>query len=190
MKKVETVFLAGPDGWGPEAGDLRGRREALCAGAGFRALTPRLGEGLEEEGRSELAARSLYAEALGDLRKADALIANLTPWRGPSCDPATAFLAGFASALKKPVFAYLNIQDEEEADLRGRIERVFGAGPDLTGRWRDALDCEIEDFYLPETLMLWAEARRFYVIMTPEPLTDLHGFEFCLEALRAYSDFE
>ena len=137
-----------------------------------------------------MAARSLYAEALGDLRKADALIANLTPWRGPSCDPATAFLAGFASALKKPVFAYLNIQDEEEADLRGRIERVFGAGPDLTGRWRDALDCEIEDFYLPETLMLWAEARRFYVIVTPEPLTDLHGFEFCLEALRAYSDFE
>ena len=38
--------------------------------------------------------------------------------------------------------------------------------------------------------MLWAEARRFYVIVTPEPLTDLHGVEFCLEALRAYSDFE
>ena len=36
--------------------------------------------------------------------------------------------------------------------------------------------------------MLWAEARRLYVIVTEDPLGDLTGLQLCLEALRLYAD--
>ncbi len=188
MKKIETVFLAGPDAWSPDAAEGLAVREEVCQAMGFRGVSPKLGAGLEEEQRSEVTGRRLYADALALLRSADALVANLTPWRGPNCDPATAYLMGFASALNKPVAAYLNVADEEEADLRSRVEAWYGAGPDATGRWRDGQDCEVEDFYLPENLLLWAEARRFYVIVTPNPMSDVQGLHLCLEALKLYSE--
>ena len=188
IKRVESIFLAGPDGWLPDAAAHQRRQAALCVEAGFTAVIPHLGAGATEAKRSEVQARILYTEALSDLRRSDALIANLSPWRGPSCDPATAFLAGFAAALGKPVFAYLNIADEEEADPQGRVEAWMGATPDAEGRWRDASGAEIEDFYLPEILMLWAEARRFFVVVTPDPAHDLTGLEMCLDAMQIYAE--
>ena len=116
------------------------------------------------------------------------MIANLTPWRGPGCDPAAAYMAGFAAALGKPVFAYMNLADEDEADHRDRVEAYIGAVLDEEGRWRDPDGAEIEDLGLPEASLLWAEARRFYVVVTPQPLEELSGLELCLEALRLYAD--
>ena len=188
MKRVESVFLAGPDPWVPEAAAHRRHQEALCVKAGFTPILPRLGAGTAEAERSEVQARILYTEALSDLRCADALIANLSPWRGPSCDPATAFLAGFAAALGKPVFAYTNLADEDEADPRGRVEAWMGATPDADGRWRDGAGAEIEDFYLPETVMLWAETRRFFLVITDDPFHDLTGLDMCLDALQLYAE--
>ena len=111
----------------------------------------------------------------------------LLPWRGPNCDPATAFAAGFMAALGKPVFAYLNVEDEDDADHRERVERLLGAQPDDTGVWRDMDGAEVEDFGLPESLMLWVEARRFFVIVTPDPMAELAGLELSLEAVRLYA---
>ena len=54
--------------------------------------------------------------------------------------------------------------------------------------WRDGDGCVVEDFGLPETLMLWAEARRLFVIITDDPLHDLTGLEMCLEALALYAE--
>ena len=125
---------------------------------------------------------------MANLRASDAVVANLTPWRGPGCDPSTAFEVGFASALGRPVLGYLNLDDEADADYRCRVEAWIGATPDAAGVWRDANDCEVEDLDLPESAMLWAEARRLFVIVTPDPLNDLTGLELCLEALREYED--
>ncbi len=187
MRRIETIFMAGPDLWYPDAAALLARKRSLCAGAGF---TPLLGgrADLVETEPSEAMAREIYAGVMEELRRSDALIANLTPWRGPGADSGTAFEAGFAAALGKPVFAYLNLESEEDAEYRSRVEILLGAAQDEDGRWRDAEGCEIEDFALPENLMLWAEARRFYVIISPDPLADLTGLELCLEAVRLYSD--
>jgi nucleoside 2-deoxyribosyltransferase len=187
MRRIENVFLAGPDLWFPDAGDHLTRKVEMCLAAGFVPLGGR-GEGLVETEPSEAMAREIYAMALARLREADAVIVNLTPWRGPNADPGTAFEAGFASALGKPVFAYLNVGSEEEADYRGRVEVMMGAVPGEDGRWRDLDDGEIEGLDLPENVMLWAEARRFFVIVTPEPTHDLTGLQLCLEAMGMYSD--
>lgn len=186
MRRLASIYLAGPDPWfpEPEAHDLKKR--ALCQSAGFRALTPLDNQPMESE-RSEVMARELYADTAQRLRQADALIANLTPWRGADCEPATAFACGFMAALGKPVFAYMNVAEEAEADYRERVDRAFGATPDEAGVWRDMEGAEIEDFGLPESLMLWVEARRFFVIVTPEPMLELAGLELALEAVRAYA---
>ena len=192
MRHIETLFLSGPDLWFPDAAERMPRRRAICEAAGFKAVSGRDSPLVETE-PSEAMAREIYAGVLERLRGADAVIANLTPWRGASADTGAAFEAGFAAALGKPVFAYLNVASEEEAEYRGRVERFFGPLPGIgdaaaDGRPRDEDGAEIEDFALPETLMLWAEARRFYVLVTPDVMDDLTGLELCLDAVRLYSD--
>ena len=187
MRRIATVFLAGPDVFFRDAPDLFARKHAMCAAAGFVALSADDADLVEDE-PSEAMAREIYAAAAARLRRADALIANLTPWRGPGCDPGTAFEAGFAAGLGKPVFAYMNVPIEEDAEYRSRVLDFVGGEVGHDGRWRDAEGAEIEDFGLPESLMLWAEARRLYVIVTPDPLFDLTGLELCLEAMKLYAD--
>lgn len=187
MRRISSLYLAGPDVFLPDAEDHAMKKRALCERAGFVGVT-QLDSVLVETDPSEAMAREIYADNVSRLRMCDALIANLTPFRGPNCDPGTAFECGFAAALGKPVFAYLNVSAEDDADLRDRTEREVGAMLDDEGVWRDGLGLLIEDFGLPENLMLWAEARRFFVIVTPDPLYDLTGLELALNAVRLYAD--
>jgi nucleoside 2-deoxyribosyltransferase len=186
MRRITSLYLSGPDLWFPDAEAHARKKHELCAQAGFVGVSSFDGV-LVETSPSEAMAREIYADSIARLRQCDALVANLTPWRGPSCDPGTAFEAGFAAALGKPVFAYLNVSDEDEADHRARVEALFGAARDPDGRFRDHLGCEVEDFGLPENLMLWAEARRFFVVVTPDPVKDLTGLKLALEAVRLYA---
>ncbi len=186
MRRFHAVYLAGPDPWGPEAEEVLARKRQLLEAAGLEALDSRIGPDVAADA-SEAAARRIYAERLSTLRRADAVIANLSPWRGPHCDPGAAFETGFAAALGKPVFAYLNVEEEEQAELLRRVERRYGARRRRDGGWRDADGAAVESFGLPESVMLWAEARRFFVIVTPDPGADLTGVELCLDALKLYA---
>jgi len=187
MRRLKTVYLAGPDVHYPDAGELLARKRLACLSAEVEARLA--GDGVTLSARAgELQAREAYAGALANIRASDAVVANLTPWRGPGCDPATAFEAGFASALGKPVLAYLNVDEEADAEYRARVEAWIGAAPDAKGEWRDAQDCAIEDLDLPEAALLWAEARRLFVIVTPDPYGDITGLELCLEALKEYAE--
>ena len=187
MKRIERLYLSGPEIWYPDAEAFASERKGLCRAAGFEAVTA-LDGAMIETLNTEAMAREAYASRTGQMRLADAGIFNLTPWRGPSCDAATAFEAGFMAALAKPIFAYLNVATEDEADYLGRIDIHMGAHQDEAEVWRDEDACRIEDFALPESLMLWAEARRLFVIVTPDVLGDLTGLEMCLEALSLYTD--
>lgn len=69
-----------------------------------------------------------------------------------------------------------------------KVDTLLGATLDEARVWRDADGCEIEDHGLPETVMLWGEARRLFVIVTQDPLRDLTGLELCLEALKLYAE--
>jgi nucleoside 2-deoxyribosyltransferase len=187
MRRLKTLYLAGPDAAYPESAELIARKRLVCEANG---LTPRLAadQTILSDRAGELRAREAYAGALASLRASDVVIANLTPWRGPGCDPATAFEIGFASALGKPVLAYMNLDNEDEAEYRARVEAWIGAAADEQGVWRDADGSEIEDLGLPEAAMLWAEARRLFVIITPDPLGDVTGLELCIEALKDWED--
>jgi nucleoside 2-deoxyribosyltransferase len=187
MRRIRAIYLAGPNLYLKQAASLASEARLLCEAAGFTALTPEP-EALTEREPSEAMAREIYAQRAARMRLADAAIANLTPFRGPHCDPSTAFEAGFLSGLGKPVFAYMNVPTEAEAELCARVEAYVGAEADELGVLRDEQGATIEDFGLPEALMLWAEVRRLYVIVTPEPDADLTGLQLCLEAVKLYSD--
>ena len=192
MRRITSVFLAGPDLWFPQGEALIAEKRELTETAGFIGVAGREGpltEARSTEARnSELGAREIYADTLIRLRSCEAVIANLTPWRGVGCDPGTAFEVGFAAALGLPVFAYLNVASEDEADHLGRVEAYIGAELDAEGRWRDPDGCEIDDYGLPENPMLWAEVRRLMAVVTPDPFNDLTGFEACLQQLALYAD--
>ena len=187
MRRIRSLYLAGPSIHLQQGVSLAASARKLCEAAGFAALAPDP-DALKEREPSEAMAREIYAERISRLRQADAAIVDLTPFRGPHCDPATAFEAGFMAGLGKPVFAYMDLPGEEDAELGDRVESYVGAERDEAGLWRDADGAEIEDFGLPESLMLWAEARRLYAIVTPDIHGDLTGLQLCLEAVQLYAD--
>jgi nucleoside 2-deoxyribosyltransferase len=108
-------------------------RRAVCARHGFEALVP-----LDERATT---AASIYRSNLRLLAGADAVVANLSPFRGLHADPGTAWEIGHAVARDTPVFAF---SDAPQA-LVGRI-----AG----GARVDAAGMAVEDFGLAENLML------------------------------------
>jgi hypothetical protein len=122
------------------------------------------------------------------IREADALIANLTPFRGVSADVGTVFELGFAFALHRPVFGYSNtgaaLQDRVRSFLDGS-ETHLGAD----GRFYGSDDFAVENFGLFDNLMV-AEALMTWghdVFFPNEPVADLWrdlgAFESCLDWL-------
>lgn len=185
--RIRTLYLTGPGSSSADGGAVAGEARMLCEGEGYQVVTPE-SETLIEREPSEAMAREIYAQRVARMRSADAAIVNLTPFRGPHCDPSAAFEAGFFSGLGKPVFAYMNVPNEDEAELRARVDAYVGAELDADGVWRDDQGVAIEDYGLPESLILWAEARRLYVIVTPDPEADLTGVQLCLDAVKLYAD--
>jgi nucleoside 2-deoxyribosyltransferase len=187
MRPVRSVYLAAPAMPPSQALSFAEDARTLCEAAGFTAVGLDV-DPLVERAPSEAMAREIYAHRLAKMRQADAAIVNLSPFRGPHCDPAIAFEAGFFSGMARPVFAYMNLVSEAEAELKARVAAYVGAEPDADGIWRDDLGAPIEDYGLPESLILWAEARRLYVIVTPDPEADLTGLQLCLDAVKLYAD--
>jgi nucleoside 2-deoxyribosyltransferase len=138
MANPKRVYLAGPDVFLPDAAARGARLKAICAANGLLGMfpldSPRLAEAA---GLAEWRQIALSNEAR--IRQADAVIANLSPFRGPSADPGTVYEAGFACALGIPVFGWSNCA----RTLRDRL-----GGP------VDADGLEVENFGLTENLMI------------------------------------
>jgi len=95
----------------------------------------------------EATARIICQQNLQMVRSCDAVLANLNSFRGLEPDSGTAFEVGFAIALGKPVWAYL----DDVSTLRGQVPHD-DEGRDIGGYF-------VEDFDLPRNLMLactWA----------------------------------
>jgi nucleoside 2-deoxyribosyltransferase len=120
------------------------------------------------------------------IRGCDALIANLTPFRGPSADPGTVFELGFMRGLGRPVFGYSNTA----ARFGGRTLAALGAAarrcPD--GSWEDGEGMAVEEFDLHDNLMLEGAIRLSGGVFVADAVPaerrwrDLSAFARCVEA--------
>lgn len=148
MPAAIIAYLAGPDVFAPDAPQRFARMQAVCVKHGITPLTPVDTAPPQHLRGAELAAFIRLANC--DLiRRADCVIANISPFRGPSMDPGTAYEIGFAEALGKPVYLW----SESTETL---AERTAGLKGDDPVPERDADGWLIENFGLAENLMICA----------------------------------
>lgn len=176
------LYLAGPDIFLPEARTLAARKKALCEAYGFIGLHP-----LDTE-QPALAipsdtALSIYRSNTALMAAADGVIANLTPFRGPSADAGTVFELGWMVGRGKPAFGYSLATDLFRA--RSAAVRPGARFDAAGGRWLDADGSEIEDFGLRDNLMIDCALRDGGVPLVIDQ-DKLSGFEACLRAARAH----
>lgn len=175
------VYLAGPDVFLPDPHARAARLKAICAQYGIEGVSPL--DALE----AEPASWQTLSEALRIARRneahiagCDALIANLTPFRGPSADVGTVFEIGFMRALGRPVFGWSN----DAGDFAARTRAATGASGE-----RDAAGMLIEDFGLADNLMIEGaiDASGGAMVRAECPAqqrwTRLDAFEACVSAL-------
>lgn len=142
------LYLAGPDVFRQDALAWAEQSRRLCAESGHVALIPLDGV--------ETTAAGIFHANIELIRSADAVLANLNPFRGCEPDSGTCVEVGFALALGKPVIGYL---DADESTT-GRVARLSGRTLEVrNGRPVDADGLYVEDFGLPLNLMLAVPAK-------------------------------
>jgi nucleoside 2-deoxyribosyltransferase len=181
-----ALYLAGPDVFLPQAQAIGAAKKELCAAHGHAGLFP-LDSDLPVASGAGVA-RLIYRANIAMIHKSAAVVANLTPFRGPSADAGTVFEIGYALALGKPVFAYANVA----ADYRARVAGSHGPlVATAAGEW--ACDgMAVENFGLHDNLMI-AESiagQGWEMIVHAAPaeaiFTDLQAFDACLKQVSEH----
>lgn len=151
---LSKVYLAGPAVFRPDAHAIGGELRALCARYGFEALWP-------ADNRDTLDAQMIFVANNDAIRSSAAVVADISPFRGPHMDPGTAFEIGLAYEERIPVFAYTSsvVPRYPGSDARRPRELLTGriwAGEVAVedGNWREEDGTQVENFDLPESLMI------------------------------------
>ncbi|MFM2281745.1 MAG: hypothetical protein RLZZ444_3976 [Pseudomonadota bacterium] len=182
------LYIAGPEVFLPNAREMLKRKAELARQYGFEPLCP--GD-LEIPKTDSLRQMGLAISEIDEhmMNQSQAVIANLTPFRGIAADPGTVFELGYMCGQGKLVAVYTNV-------AANHYERVLAyyngeVAIDDHGHKRGPDGLSLEDFGMIENLMLdgGVERRGGHVAIhaaEPEALyTDLTGFIACLEALAA-----
>jgi hypothetical protein len=166
------VYLAGPDVFLPDAPAWMERKKAICAAHGLEGvspLDPREGDWADQPEWRQIALRN---EA--HIRACSAVIANLTPFRGPSADAGTVYEVGFARGLGLPVFGYATVtQPFLDRTLAATTACLDG------GAWWDEDGMLVEQFGLFDNLMIEG-ALTALVTGDADRWRDLSVFERCV----------
>lgn len=163
------VYLAGPDVFSPSALEIGKEKKRVCAQYGFEGVYPldaHFDELLDLDSPVDMghATFDLMVELMNSC---DLVIANLTPFRGPSMDVGTAVEIGYMYGCGKPVFGYTNV-------VKDYAERVE---PD---------DFFVESFGLVDNVMVEGPVYRSSAVVIranvnpDEVYTSLEGFTKCV----------
>lgn len=168
------VYLAGPDVFLPDAKAIGRRKCEICAAHGLTGLFP-LDNEIDPAGAD--ASMAIFRANTRMMQDADAIVANLTPFRGPSADAGTVYELGFMAASGKFCTGYSNVPGVY-------LDRV--AGNRSNGQFHDGDNLIIEDFGLADNLMI-VHALDLYghALITPQQTPvdiwhDLTAFEACV----------
>jgi nucleoside 2-deoxyribosyltransferase len=184
------VYLAGPEVFMADALDMAERKKAICAAHGLEGVFPVDAHPDPAAASAEARFLRIYLRNEAHIRDSAGLIANLTPYRGPSADAGTVFELGFARALGKRIFGYANTVQ----DFAGRTLAFLGpeARRRQDGAWEDAEGMALEDFGLHDNLMIdgalhAADGALVRRALPPgaDRWRDLAGFEACVRAAAA-----
>ena len=138
----QRIYLAGPDVFRVDAIEVGQAKKELCTRYGFEGVFP-MDPVPGDKPRDEVDPRDIYRVCVEHMERCDILIANMTPFRGPSTDVGTAFEMGFAKARGMPIFAY--------SDVLGPYNDRVSTGH--SPQW-DVDGLLIEEFGLQDNLMV------------------------------------
>ena len=159
------IYLAGPDVFRPDYEAWAETVRETCRHYGFDPLLP-VGSGETDPAR-------IFQVNIDMIRKAQIVVANLDPFRGPEPDSGTAFELGYALALGKKICGYVTRLDTVAKRVQIAEERDQLAIP-LSSPPTDRNGMLIENFNLPCNLML----------AVPAHIVE-GGLEACLQSIRA-----
>src|ERR1700694_3534204 len=136
------IYLAVPDVFLPDAVDIGRRKVALCMRHGVIGLYPL--ENAVDRGAND-ASLQIFRGNETMMIEADAVIANLTPFRGPGADAGTVYELGFMAGRGKLCLGYSN----DPASYADRV-RKFTDVKLCDGHLVDASGLTVEDFGLTD----------------------------------------
>jgi nucleoside 2-deoxyribosyltransferase len=177
------IYLAGPDVFLPDAVDIGRRKVQLCARHGLVGLYPL-------DNTIDLAAKDASLQIFRGneamMNEAGAIIANLTPFRGPGADAGTVFELGYMAGRGKLCLGYTN-DPSTYADRMRKFTEVTTSD----GRLIDAEGLTVEDFGLADNLMMIhaLDLHGCALVTPPQKSTDiwhdLAAFEACVRMAAA-----
>ncbi|MBU2835267.1 nucleoside 2-deoxyribosyltransferase [Acidithiobacillus thiooxidans] len=156
VSKRKQIYIAGPDVFRLDWPDFARRVSAACERLNFEPLFPIPPEQnldqMDMPGSTRMGSLSdadkIYRQCVAQIKKSDAVVANITPFRGLEPDAGTVFEIALAVAHGKPVVAY-------SRDVKAPSERL---AEKATRTENGALLCAdgfiIERFNLPCNLMI------------------------------------
>ena len=175
---MTKIYLAGPDVFLPDAVDIGRRKVELCARHGLTGLYPL-------DNIVDLSAKNpsllIFRGNEKMMIAADAIIANLTPFRGPGADAGTVYELGYMAGRDKLCLGYSN-----DPSLYPDRVRKFTDVASKDGRLVDADGLTVEDFGLADNLMMIHALDLFgCALVTPRQMPediwrDLTAFETCV----------
>ncbi len=170
------VYLAGPDVFLPQPERRAAAMKQVCAQHGLCGISPL--DPLPGEPGADAASIARRNEA--HIRGCDAILANLSPFRGPGADAGTIYEVGFGRALGLPVFGYATVA----MGYADRVRALPGSGAK-----HDAGGLAIEDFGLFENLMISCGIAESGGVLLAEDAPggwqDLSVFERCVSRAAA-----
>jgi nucleoside 2-deoxyribosyltransferase len=106
-KHNPRVYLAGPDVFYPDAAARSAKLKDTCLHYGFEGVFPLDSElQLLTPAAREENGYLIYEANIKLIRSCQAILANVSPFRGPSLDAGTAFEIGYGKALGLDVVGY------------------------------------------------------------------------------------
>jgi nucleoside 2-deoxyribosyltransferase len=172
------VYLAGPDVFLPDAVELGRRKVELCARHGLSGLYP-LDNAVDLTAKD--ASLRIFRGNQTMMIEAHAIIANLTPFRGPGADAGTVYELGFMAGRGKLCLGYSN----DPTSYADRV-RKFTDVKSRDGSLVDAQGLTVEDFGMADNLMMMhALDLHGCALVTPRQAPadiwhDLAAFETCV----------
>ncbi len=152
-RMTPRVYLAGPEVFLANAREIGLRRRAICERHGLMGVFPADEEEASNPSMTPPERGLAISRAMEQvMRTCDAMIVNLTPFRGPSADVGSAYEIGFMRALGRPIFAYTN----DDRPLFDRVVEYCGGTvrEQPTGEHEDSDGMAVEPFILRDNLML------------------------------------
>ena len=131
----------------PDARDIGQRKREICARHGVTGLYP-----LDNvvDPRATDVSLQIFKGNHAMMDASDAIIANLTPFRGPGADAGTVYELGYMAGRGKFCLGYSN----DPASYATRAARFGSVTTSSDGRLIDVQRLTVEDFGHPDNLMM------------------------------------